>query len=78
MSIELTKENHESFLKLISSIMIKDIQFMEFHSRKTAPGADLSQDEINISWKQDFADGDPLRHGENEILFRPKSFFILR
>jgi hypothetical protein len=74
MSENLTKDDQELFIKLIGALQLQNIQILEVHSKRPSIGTapDPKDGEINISWNQQFADDDPLRHADNIVIFRPK------
>jgi hypothetical protein len=69
----------DPLLRLIKSLQLKDIQFVEVTSRRTeiGPAPDPAKGELNLASQQQFADGDPLQLDDDVVLFRPKYEFAL-
>lgn len=86
MSTTLNEEEKKSFTSLIEVMELKDIRFLDIHSQvlhatneeKNENDAEKGKVEgaRQVSWKQQFADEDPVRDADRR-LFRPRYEFTI-
>jgi hypothetical protein len=76
---EPSKEQLAFFSELLTTMKLKNIEFMEITSRKMAIGIspDPAHGDFKFNWNQVFADGDPVFQEDDLICFRPKYEFVL-
>lgn len=79
MNAEISKESQENLKKLINSMQLRSIQFIDIHSNVTSASVKLSpqNNELKISWNQTFANEDPVFMEDKLLLFRPKYEFSI-
>ena len=76
--MELTDDEKALFKALLTSVQLLDIHPTNIHSdRGTFGTIDLSGKELNLAWNQAFAEGDPIKHVDDQILIRPRYEFTV-
>jgi len=67
MSTDINERLH----RLLSSICLKDIKPMSLHFDRVGDMPN-HEAELKLEWNQAFADGDPVKVGEDMLIFRPQ------
>jgi len=67
----------ERFTRLINSLALRDIRPVDLHSERRG---DLppTGEQVQLSWSQAFADGDPLEPEASLRVFRPRYEFFVK
>ena len=74
--MELTEEEKVLFRGLISGMQLLQIQPVSIHSEKGASGVTPpGNTELKLGWNQAFAEDDPIKGGEDQIIIRPRYEF---
>jgi hypothetical protein len=70
-------EASDRFGRLVASLSLREIRPMELHSERLGDPPPQGAD-IQLEWKQAYADDDPVTLGADTKVFRPKYEFFLR
>lgn len=74
--MELTEEELLRFKGLITSLQLIQIQPLIIHSERQGSGAfSPGNQELTLSWNQAFAEDDPVKTGDSQIMLRPRYEF---
>jgi hypothetical protein len=75
--MELTEEDLALFKGIISGVQLLQIQPVSIHSEKSTFGTiPPGNKELTLSWNQAFAEDDPMKVGDNQIMLRPRYEFM--
>ena len=76
----MKEQVQKNLQELVRALQIQSIQFTEIHSKifpPSSPPENLEKD-VNLCWNQQFADEDPVKISDTELVFRPKYVFQVK